>query len=72
MSVDLSLDVKKGPVFIAALLFGALMSANLFFVKRLVDELDDNNRNTILLQGKFAIFEWRMDRIEEKLNHKEK
>jgi len=72
MSVDLSFDLKKGPVFIAALIVGALMSANLFFVKRLVDELDDNNKNTILLQGRFAILEYRMGRLEEQSNERRK
>lgn len=72
MSVDLSLDVKKGPVFIAALLFGGLMSANMFFIKRLVDELDDTNKSYFSLQGKFAILEYRMTRLEEQLNNKEK
>lgn len=71
MSVDLSFDVKRGSVIVVGGIVGLLLSANLFFIKRLVDELDESNQRSLSMQARMEIVQYRLDRIENTLHNKE-
>lgn len=43
-----------------------LMAGNIFFVKRLVDEIDDTNRKVIVLHEKVALLGQQLDELLSK------
>lgn len=54
-------DVKKAVVWVGSFVFTGLLSGNIFFVKRLVDEMDAMKRSVNELQRQVAVIDDRFD-----------
>lgn len=55
---------NRASVLVFGILISALLGGNFFFIKRLVDEIDDTNRMVAVVHEALPVIHFRLDRLE--------